>query len=110
MNFNDRLADLDRAIEDHLCDDALYLVEGVAPVPVRVQLDHPQPIDHLQSIGFTRGRPVMRVQRAVIPALVEGHRFQMVLAGSVLGDIWEVASAPAAPDDGRWWVFEVQPG
>lgn len=108
--FGDLLDDLDAAIEDHLCDDARYLAPGGDPVPVRLQLDHPRSVERMQSIGFTRARPIMRVARAAVPDLVEGHRFQMVLAGGVLGDVWEVASAPEAPDDGRWWVFAVQPG
>ncbi|WP_312595687.1 hypothetical protein [Brevundimonas sp.] len=110
MNFSDHLAGLDLAIEDHLCDDALYLVEGVAPLPVRLQLDQPDSADRLQVMGFVRSRPVITILKAAVPGLREDHRFQMVLAGGVLGDIWQVAEAPTAPGDGRWWVVEVMPG
>lgn len=110
MNFTDHLAGLDLAIEVHLCDDALYLVEGVAPLPVRLQLDLPQAADRLQAMSFVRSRPVITIARAAVPGLREDHRFQMVLAGGVLGDIWQVAEAPTAEGDGRWWVVEVVPG
>ena len=109
-NFGDLLAGLDRATEDHLCDDALYLVDGAPPVPVRVQLEHPVRVDALQTMSFTRSRPTMRVARAAAPAVREDDRFQIVLAGDVPGDVWQVAEAPTAEGDGRWWVFEVMPG
>ncbi len=110
MNFSDLLADLDSTIEDHLCDDALYSSGDGVAVSVRIMIDYPRPADRLNGMSFTRSRPIMKVARAACPDLVEGHRFQMVLAGGVLGDIYEVAEAPVAEDDGRWWAFEVQPG
>ena len=109
MNFSDHLAGLDLAIEDHLCDDALYLAEGVAPVPVRLQLDQPHAADRLQVMGFVRSRPIVTIARASAPGLREDDRFQIVLPGGALGDIWQVAEAPTAPGDGRWWVVEVMP-
>lgn len=110
MNFSDLLADLDSAIEDHLCDDALYSSGEGEPVRVRIMIEYPRASDRLNGMTFTRSRPVIKVARAVCPDLTEGHVFQLVLADGVLGDIYEVAEAPIAEGDGRWWAFEVQPG
>jgi len=110
MNFSDLLADLDSTIEEHLCDDALYSAGDDVWAPVRIMIDYPRAADRLNGMSFTRSRPVMKVARAVCPDLAEGHRFQLVLAGGVLGDIYAAAEAPVAEDDGRWWAFEVQPG
>ena len=110
MNFSNLLVPLDAAVEAHLCDDALYSTGVGAAVPVRIMIDFPRAADRLTGMSFTRSRPVVRVARAACPVLKEGHQFQLVLADGVLGDIWEAAEAPIAEDDGRWWVFEVQPG
>lgn len=110
MNFSDLLADLDGSIEDHLCDDALYSPGEGEPVRVRIMIEYPRPADRLNGMSFTRSRPIMKVRRSACPDLVEGHRFQLVLAGGVLGDIYDAAEAPVADADGCWWAFEVQPG
>ena len=102
--FSDLLDGIDGAIEEHLCDDALYSVDGVTFVGVRIQIDHPTPADRLQAISFTRTRPVLRVAKAVCPTLKEGHFFRHG------ADLWEAAEAPTADGDGRWWVVEVMPG
>ena len=104
MDFSGLLDGLDASVEAHLCDDAIYVVEGRPPTAVRVMLEFPRQQDRLDAMAFTRSRPVMRVARAACPALREGHSF---LRGD---DRWDVAEAPVAEDDGRWWVFEVQPG
>lgn len=106
MNFSDELADLDRCIEDHLCDDGVYIAQasGGAGVPVRIMLDQPRLADRLPGMAFTRSRPVLKVARNSCPVLREGDVF---LHGS---DRWEVAEAPAADGDGAWWAVEVQPG
>lgn len=109
-NFSDLAAVLDFAVQVHLGEDALYSTGTGEDKPVRVMIAHPRAADRLNGMSFTRSRPIMRVARAACPDLMEGHRFQMVLAGGVLGDIYEVAEAPVAEDDGRWWAFEVQPG
>ncbi len=108
--FSALLDDLDAAVEDHLCDDAVFLSASGDLVPARVMLDHPRPADRLSGLAFARARPVMKVARAAFPDLKEGDRFQMVLSSGVLGDVWSAAEAPAADGDGRWWAFEVQPG
>lgn len=102
--FSDLLDGIDDAIEEHLCDDALYSVDGAAFVGVRIQLDHPTPADRLQAISFTRTRPSIRVAKAACPTLKEGHFFRHGV------DLWEVAEAPTADGDGRWWAVEVMPG
>ena len=35
--------------------------------------------------------------------LAEGHLFR------VDDDVWALAEAPVAEDDGRWWAVEVEP-
>jgi len=110
MNFSSLLAGLDAATERHLCDDALYSTGDDDPRSVRIMIDYPQSVDRLNGMSFTRSRPVVRVARAACPDLREEDLFQMVLPGGVLGDIWQVAEAPVAEDDGGWWAFEVQPG
>lgn len=104
MDFSGLLDGLDASVEAHLCDDALYLPgEGSAGVPVRIMVEFPRPIDRLDRFSIARSRPEMRVLRTTCPGLLEGHRFLH------LGAMWAVAEAPSAPDDGRWWVFEVEP-
>ena len=110
MNFSDILADIDATIEDHLCDDALYSAGDDVWAPVRIMIDYPRAADRLNGMSFTRSRPVMKVARAACPDLAESHRFQLVLSGGVLGDVYEVAEAPVAEGSGSWWAFEVQPG
>lgn len=110
MNFSDLLADIDGTIEEHLCDDALYCAGDDVWVQARIMIDYPRAADRLNGMSFTRSRPVMKVARAACPDLREGHRFQLVLSGGVMGDIYEVAEAPVAEDGGSWWAFEVQPG
>lgn len=104
MDFSSHLADLDTAIEDHLCDPALYRPGTGEVIPVRVMIDFPRAADRLTGMSFTRSRPVIQVARSACPALVEGHTFQVGV------DLWAVAEAPSATGDGRWWSFEVEPG
>lgn len=105
MDFSDHLAALDRDVQDHLCDDAIYTDDDGREVPVRIMLDHPRAADQLSGMAFTRGRPIIRVARASCPDLREGHTFK-----DRRNSVWEVAEAPTADGDGRWWRFEVQPG
>lgn len=108
MDFTGLLAGLDASIEDHLCDDATYFAtdpDAVAEaVGVRVMIDRPRLADRVVGMGFTRGRPVMRVRRSRVPGLRERQFFRHG------ADVWAVAEAPTISDDGEWWVFEVQPG
>lgn len=106
-NFSGLLEGLDVAVEDHLCDDAVYYPlspDAADGLPVRVMIDYPRSADRMTGMSFTRSRPLMRVARLRLPDLKEGHYFRHG------ADIWQVAEAPTAEDDGRWWVFEVQPG
>ena len=104
MDFSSHLAALDGAVSDHLCDEATYSTGDGDPVPVRIMVEHPRDIDRLQSVGFARDRPVIHVRRSACPGLREGHFFRHGV------DLWEVAEAPTADGDGRWWVVEVMPG
>lgn len=114
MNFSDDLADLDHAIEDHLCDDAAYRVQGAGPlIPARVMVDRPTEVERLQSSSFARARPVLSVSALALPGLRSGDVFAM---GRWVQDVfvpgpetWRLAEAPSCPDDGRWWRGEVEP-
>ncbi|WP_295707328.1 hypothetical protein [uncultured Brevundimonas sp.] len=103
VGFSDLLGSVDDDVEEHLCDDGLYLTEA-GEIPVRVMMDHPRAGDRLSGMAFTRSRPTMRVRRAACPELREGHLFRV---GS---DTWAVAEAPVADGDGAWWAFEAAPG
>lgn len=114
MNFTDMLADLDIGVEDHLCDDAAYQVQGRGLlIPVRVMINAPTEIERMQRAGFSRARPVLSAAVAAIPGLRSGDVFVMGRwAGSVFApgsDTWRMAEAPTRPDDGRWWRGEVEP-
>jgi len=108
-NFSDLAAVLDFAVQVHLGEDALYSTGSGEAKLVRIMIDHPRAADRLSGMTFTRSRPVIKVARAACPDLMEGHQFQLVLKGGVLGAAYEAAEAPVAEDDGRWWVVEVIP-
>lgn len=108
-NFSSLLVRLDRAVERKLCDDALYFgdddPDAAEGLRVRVMIDHTRSADRLSGgMSFTRSRPVLRVARDILPHLAEGHLFR------VDDDVWALAEAPVAEDDGRWWAAEVEPG
>lgn len=114
MNFSDDLADLDLSVEDHLCDDAAYRVQGAgALIRARVMVDRPTDIERLQGSSFSRPRPVLAVSVAAIPGLRSGDTFAMGKWDGVVfvpgPETWRLAEAPSRPDDGRWWRGEVEP-
>lgn len=115
MNFSDDLADLDASVEDHLCDDAAYQVQGLGPlIRARVMVDRPTDIERLQGSSFTRARPVLSVSAEALPGLRSGDVFSMgrwvTETVFVPGpETWRMAEAPSRPDDGRWWRGEVEP-
>lgn len=114
MNFSARLGVLDSAVEDHLCDDAAYQVQGESPlIRARVMVDRPVDIERLQGVGFSRPRPVLQVSAAAIPGLRTGDTFvlgQWIGSEFIPGDeSWRLAEAPTRPGDGRWWRVEVEP-
>jgi hypothetical protein len=104
--FDELVDDLDDTIEEELLDPGEYLPAGVDGTvdPVLMAIDLPREIDRLNAAAFTRVRPVLRVRRSRIPALKKGGLFRFK------GELWALAEAPVAADDGRWWVAEVQPG
>lgn len=106
VDFTDQLAVLDQAVEAGLADDALYFEGGGEDdgVPVRIMLDHPREVERLSGMSFTRTRPVLRVAKAACPNLKSGDAFEH------RGDRWEIAEAPTAEGDGRWFMAEVQRG
>ena len=115
MNFTDMLADLDVAVEDHLCDDAAYQVQGIGPlIPVRIMINAPSELERMQNAGFTRSRPVLSASADAIPGLRSGDLFFMGrwVSDTVFvpaAETWRLAEAPSRPDDGRWWRGEVEP-
>jgi len=115
MDFSSRLAGLDTAIADHLCDDAAYLLQGAgAPVSARVQVDRPIEVERLQGSSFVRARPVLQVAVAAFPGLRTGDVFVMGawsadgLTFTPSAEAWRLAEAPRRPGDGRWWQVEVE--
>lgn len=104
--FDELVGDLDDAVEEELLDPGWHLPAGVdgAAVPVQMAIDLPREIDRLNAAAFSRARPILRVRRSRIPDLGKGGLFRFK------GDLWALAEAPVAPDDGKWWVAEVQPG
>lgn len=110
MEFSAHMAAMDDRIEDRLCDPAVYTDATGVGRGVRISIDHPRALDRLQGMSIVRGRPVLSVRRTACPHLSEGDKFQIILTGGALGEIWEVAEAPTAEDDGRWWAVEVMPG
>jgi len=106
MNFSAMTAVLDIEVEDHLCDDALWLKANGDPASTaRVMVDKPVDIERLQGMGFSRARTVLRVSVRTATSLIEGDTFHISDE-----EIWRVASAPTRSDDGRWWEAEVEPG
>lgn len=103
MNFSDDLADLDRAIEAHLCDDGVLTSWNGPSVAVRVMIDFPAEIDRLQVMSFPRTRPVVSLAHDAAPELREGDLL------AVVGQSWRIASAPTRSGDGRWWQAEIEP-
>lgn len=104
--FDELVGDLDDTVEEELLDPGEYLPAGVdgGVVPVQMAVDLPREIDRLNAAAFTRARPVLKVRRSRIPDLKKGALFRFK------GELWALAEAPAAADDGKWWVAEVQPG
>lgn len=114
MNFTDALVGLDAAVEDHLCDDAAYQVQGLGPmIRARIMIDRPTELERLQGASFSRARPVVSVSAEAIPGLRTGDAFH---EGRWAGEVflpaaasWRLAEAPTRPGDGRWWRGEVEP-
>ena len=104
--FDELVGELDDTVEEELLDPGEYLPAGVggAVVPVQMAIDLPREIDRLSAIAFTRARPILRVRRSRIPDLKKGGLFRFK------GEVWALAEAPVAVDDGKWWTAEVQPG
>jgi hypothetical protein len=104
--FDELVCDLDDTVEDELLDPGEYLPAGFdgAVVPVQMAVDLPRMIDRLEAAAFTRGRPILKVRRSRIPDLKKGGLFRFK------GEVWALAEAPAAVDDGKWWTAEVQLG
>lgn len=104
--FDELVGDLDDAVEEELLDPGWHLPAGVdgAAVPVQMAIDLPREIDRLNAAAFSRARPILRVRRSRIPDLGKGGLFRFK------GELWTLAEAPVAADDGKWWVAEVQPG
>lgn len=114
MNFSAHLDRLDAAAEDHLCDDAAYLVQCAgAMVPARVMVERPENAERLQGVSITRARPEISVSVAAHPGLRQGDGFILgVWTDGVFTpgtEAWRIAEAPRRPGDGRWWMAEVEP-
>lgn len=111
MSFTDLVAGIDDAVEAHLCDPALYRTPGGEVVEICAVLERPVENEAIQQVSWARGRPVVRFRAIRIARPRKGDLVQFgAMPWNDARETWALAAAPEAPDDGGWWLCDVEPG
>ena len=111
MSFSDLSADMDAAVQEHLCDPVeLRPVGGGDAVVVMAMIDQP-----VQAPGFGVGAPVLQATIRVLAAdfvltkgvtAMPGRYADGVFVADEIG--WKLAAAPTREDDGRWQSASIE--
>ncbi|HYD26974.1 head-tail joining protein [Brevundimonas sp.] len=112
MSFTDLVLGIDDAVETHLCDPAVYrsLDAPATDVEIRAVLERPSEAEQIQQTAWVRSKPTVRFRRAGVPSPRRGDLIQFGAAPwSGARETWALAAVPEAPDDGGWWVCDVEP-